>query len=755
MLDNQNQLQQMRYFVRAFVLFFVLGFISANSLANPGDTTWVQAQNDVQLDWYNDFDAPVTFPAGSVSYRKIIMIFTLGKYQCPSGTQYCGDWDYTVQNLLMTPTDTFELSRLITPYANASYSRTPWGWKQRYYFDVTDYYPVLKNAATIRLSYHNYSGGFTGNIKFAFIEGTPPRNVTGIKRLWHGAFPFGNTADPIENYLPATNVVAPANTQQAEMNFTVTGHGSDNTGCSEFCSKYYQVYANSSLKETKTVWKDNCGSNNLYPQSGTWVYNRAGWCPGELVNPNVHKLGAVTAGSNMKVDVNFQTYTGNGSASYIIESALFFYGPYNQTLDASVENIIAPSNYEGNFRANPICGNPIVIIKNTGGTTISSLSLQYGIVGETLQTFSATGMALAPGKDTTITLPDVSSLTTYRNTTVNISRFLVSLDKINGITDGYTINNSMFSSFVTAPDWPGQFAMTIKSNNNASQTKWRIENLSGTVLKQRSPTAALTVYTDSLDLPDGCYRLVITDANCDGLYWWANSSAGRGYLYAAKRDGALIPFTNGLPAYPATLASDFGCGFTQYFRVANTLPADQLLLHGVAKDTANLLNWETGTEVNTDRFIVEYSTNDSTWSAIAEVKANGSTTSKSSYSTKHKPSVHSAFYYYRLKLYYADGSWKYSNKVTLSPVASSEYAVDVRPNPFDEEIKVRITSPRPQTAGISVFDVQGRLVFSMNSNLSTGLNVVTVGGRRFATGLYTILIHSSEGQKVARKIVKL
>ena len=146
------------------------------------------------------------------------------------------------------------------------------------------------------------------------------------------------------------------------------------------------------------------------------------------------------------------------------------------------------------------------------------------------------------------------------------------------------------------------------------------------------------------------------------------------------------------------------------------------------------------TPVTAKHFIVEYS---------------NSTTSKSFYSTKHKPSVHAAFYYYRLKLYYADGSWKYSNKVTLSPVASSEYAVDVRPNPFDEEIKVRITSPRPQTAGISIFDVQGRLLFSMNSSLNTGLNVITVDGRRFTTGLYTILIHSSEGQKVARKIVKL
>src|SRR6185503_16460660 len=122
----------MRNIVRAFILLLLIVIINATKgLANPGDTTWVQAQNDVHLDYYNDFDTPVTFPSGSVSWRKIIMVFTLGKYQCPAGTQYCGDWDYTVQNFLMTPTDTFELSRLITPYANASYPRTPWGWKQR------------------------------------------------------------------------------------------------------------------------------------------------------------------------------------------------------------------------------------------------------------------------------------------------------------------------------------------------------------------------------------------------------------------------------------------------------------------------------------------------------------------------------------------------------------------------------------------------------------------------------------------------
>src|ERR1700752_458563 len=103
--------------------------------ANPGDTTWIQA-NNVQLNYYNNFDTAVAFPNGSVSYRKILMYFTLGEYSCPSGSTYCHQWDYTVTNYLMTHTDTVELSRFITPYANTGVPRFPATWKQVYVYNV-------------------------------------------------------------------------------------------------------------------------------------------------------------------------------------------------------------------------------------------------------------------------------------------------------------------------------------------------------------------------------------------------------------------------------------------------------------------------------------------------------------------------------------------------------------------------------------------------------------------------------------------
>src|SRR6185437_3426192 len=139
------------------IILTIITALSVSLYAAPGDTTWVQA-NIVHLNNYNNFDTAVAFPNGSTSYRKILMMFTLGEYNCPTGSQYCHQWDYTVTNYVMTKTDTVELSRFITPYANTGVPRFPSTWKQRYIYDVSDFYTLLKDSAKIRINYSGYSG---------------------------------------------------------------------------------------------------------------------------------------------------------------------------------------------------------------------------------------------------------------------------------------------------------------------------------------------------------------------------------------------------------------------------------------------------------------------------------------------------------------------------------------------------------------------------------------------------------------------
>lgn len=551
--------------------------------AAPGDTTWVQAHYGKWLDGYGAYDTSVTFPSGAASYRKIYMIFTLGKHQCPGydpanpgdqagQTGWCGDWDYTIQNYLMTPTgDTLELGRLISPYANTLAPRTPWTWTQHYIYDVTDYYPVLKNGATMRLFYSGYSGGFTGDIKFAFIEGTPERDVKGVQRLWNGSYGFGG-ATSIDNYFQPMSKTAPAGTLNATLKFTVTGHGSDNTGCSEFCSKYYDVLLNASQVDHKNIWRSDCGSNDLYPQSGTWLAERGNWCPGALVRPNYHDLPGVVGGNSYNVDINFENYSGNGGASYTTEAQVFYYAGMNKTLDASLDDITAPTDYEGHYRANPICGSPSVHVKNTGSTSITAIHFKYGMDNQPLADYVWNG-SINSLQDVEISLPPFTDLENVADTLMH--KFIAEIIDVNGSTDADGTNDTLTSYFKPVPQWPNRFIINLTTNNAAdpnnggySETTWQLLDVNNNVVRQRLQSNINSSYADTLSLAAGCYKLVVNDAGCDGLHWWYYDAAGgpnSGTFKVRKVTPIPVYITVSGNNFGGSYHDDFGCGFVQYF----------------------------------------------------------------------------------------------------------------------------------------------------------------------------------------------
>ncbi len=561
---------------RLLALLPVLLFTTL-ACAAPGDTTKVQTFAGLQMNHYGAFDTTVEFPDGSASYRKVQMTFTLGKYQCPPNpNNYCGDWDYDVHMFIMTKTgDTLEIGRFITPYANASYARTPWTWKQRYVFDVTDFYNQLKDSATVRIFYSGYSWGFTADVRFDFIEGTPPRNVIDIDRLWNGGYAY-TTKNPIDSKITPVNLTAPANTQYAELKLNITGHGNNNENCSEFCKKYYRVMLNSSQVAQKDIWRDDCGFNHLYPQSGTWIYDRANWCPGDIVFTNTHPLTGIAANSNFDIDLDFQAALDSNDASYNIQSAVIYYGSFNKNVDASLDDIIAPSDHETHFRYNPFTGKPIVKVQNTGATTISSIKFRYeaDTRGAKEYTWQGTLAALETADIELGILSDLQEISGNNHT------FKVEIIEVNGAADDDATNNKMSSNFKAAITLPSELSIELKTNlgtaAGVSQSSWKIIDLSNNnVVAQRVNCAPNTTYRDSFILNQGMYKLVVEDAGCNGLRWWANPGDGNGDFYLYRRE-TVIPV-----ALPGYFSGDFGCGFTHYFNIlwpqgvteVNTLPA--------------------------------------------------------------------------------------------------------------------------------------------------------------------------------------
>jgi hypothetical protein len=550
-----------------------------NLSAAPGDTTWIQAHTVKQLGASPaNFDTMINFPDGSTKYRKVIMIFTLGKYVCPGSPMYCSDWDYTVQTYAMNKLgDTVELGRLITPYANST--RMPASWTQPYYFDVTDFATVLKDSNKIRINFSGYSGGFTGDIKFAMIEGTPERNVLGVTKMWAGSYAYGNASSPIDAKVSAKTITAPTGTQSAIYRFNVTGHGSDPNYCSEFCSKYYQLLKDGTLVAQKDIWRDNCGFNNFYPQNGTWIYDRANWCPGDLVHTNFHTIPSVTSGSTFNLSMAFEPYTSTGAASYTLFGNVVFYGSINKSMDASLEDIIAPTNNENHYRENARIGFTTVKIRNSGSTTINNIQFEYGVTGQPSTIATWTG-SLSSLTDTIIDLPFAESL--LKATGTNLA-YEVKILKVNSLVDDDATNNKISSVFTPVLPMASNAVVIFRTNKSLtgtgySETEWTItDETSGAVVKSRINNTPETTYEDTLNLPTGVYKFTVSDAGCDGLSWWANLSGGSGSIQI--KPTLFTSYT-----LRGNFGGDFGCGFKQYFRVGN--PTDIRYVN--AESAANL-----------------------------------------------------------------------------------------------------------------------------------------------------------------------
>lgn len=410
----------------------------------------------------------------------------------------------------------YEMARYITPYGNGLSLGNGWTWT----FDVSDYVTLLHDS--VHLAAGNWQELL--DVKFLMIVGTPPRDVISIENIYTGNFDYGHTNNPIESHLVPMTSDVPANAAGARWKSRVTGHGMDTPGnCAEFCPKNHYYYVDSALQFTQLVWRDNCDLNPLYPQGGTWVYDRANWCPGaEVWTYDFEMTPYVTPGTTVEVDHNVQAYTNNGEWSYYqIEDQMVYYSAPNFSLDACLENIISPTTDQMWARKNAVCMNPVIVIKNTGSATLTTLTISYGMGGPT-NTFTWTG-SLDFLDTAWVTLPPFTWVT-------GATSFVVTLSAPNGGTDQYAYNNSATTVFTYPTVMPYTFVIEFRSNQNWWENGYELKNSAGVVLYSRTATAANTIYRDTVILPYDCYEFRLYDSGEDGLSWWANPGQGTGYI---------------------------------------------------------------------------------------------------------------------------------------------------------------------------------------------------------------------------------
>ncbi|MEI6884151.1 MAG: peptide-N-glycosidase F-related protein [Bacteroidota bacterium] len=409
-------------------------------------------------------------------------------------------------------TERFELARYITPYGNNLSMGNGWTWL----FDLTDYASLLHDS--VHLSAGNWQELL--DMKFAMIEGIPPRDILDIQNIYTGNHGY---ADSSQHNLPAVKAYIGAEAKNARLKMRITGHGFGGTeNCSEFCPRLNTLKINGSQVYTHYVWRPDCGLNPLYPQGGTWLYDRANWCPGAEVRTKDFELSKfVIAGDTNVIDYDLQPgykWDGQGSWPYYqIESQLITYGKNNFALDASVEEILSPNKDVIYNRWNPMCANPVIIIKNNGADTVHSASISYGPAGGTMQNIAWNGR-LGFADTARISLPPID----WTGWWGGDNRFVVNLQQVNGKTDDYVYNNSLSSGFTIPPTWDNQLVFNFKTNHEADSLSWALEDWNGNILYHNGPLDFNTTYIDTFQLEKGCYRLSIRNAYGEGLSYWAN-----------------------------------------------------------------------------------------------------------------------------------------------------------------------------------------------------------------------------------------
>ena len=574
-------------------LYVLVTTLVSTFLSYAEDTIQVYAHESTQMNRHGNYDNKVYFPTEGSEYRKVYMYFTLG---CADGG--CSDWDYDVLTQIMhntgkidstvTKLDTislsplvvdttwrvfnvlepYELGRFITPYGSYMNFRNPsYGnqgfdssWNHTFRYDVTDYASLLKDSVIIRAKYNGWSAGFSADIRFEFIKGTPQRPVIAIKNLYTKGGRYVSSEQFERDIIPARKLEIPYGTKSAVAKVLVTGHGNNSgTNCGEFCDKDYYFKVNGEQMFTHRMWREDCGIVPLRPQGGTYLYSRANWCPGDKVHEQRWELTSFLNTDSIELDMDIESYTNEvdgGNSSHNISSTVFFYGSDNYTFDAEINTIIAPSTHSEHINYNPSCGQVIVVIKNNAHAPLTSTKIRYGALNGKMRTEVWTGNLAFEEMDT-VYLPSPY----WDGVSMGTNQFMAELVTPNQrYNDENKANNKFVSTFNLAPRWE-PFRFMLRTNGYPQENKLTITNERGEVVWEKSDFEANKNFIEDVTLPSGCYELLLSDDGNDGLDWWVYRQTGQ----TARANGSFRVFKQSGGVY--AFASDFGNEFRMNFIV--------------------------------------------------------------------------------------------------------------------------------------------------------------------------------------------
>jgi hypothetical protein len=225
----------------------------------------------------------------------------------------------------------------------------------------------------------------------------------------------------------------------------------------------------------------------------------------------------------------------------------------------------------------------------------------------------------------------------------------------------------------------------------------------------------------------------------EGGVWGENELIQKGYTFTVPSE--LIYARCHLVVFVYKVNSPLNLGEIQQGRqwtlTGTVVPVELSGFTACVDETGILLTWETLSEKNNHGFVVERSFDGETFIPAGFIKGNGTTTEKNLYSFKDKPETNGIFYY-RLKQQDYDGSFSYSEVLTIKMDIPAEYILAQNyPNPFNPSTIISYSIPADEHVTLKLYDLMGREINMLVSEMKKAGNYeISLDAGKLSSGTY-------------------
>jgi hypothetical protein len=169
------------------------------------------------------------------------------------------------------------------------------------------------------------------------------------------------------------------------------------------------------------------------------------------------------------------------------------------------------------------------------------------------------------------------------------------------------------------------------------------------------------------------------------------------------------------------------CSFTvSNWTAVGILPIELLNFVGHNEAEKNKIQWVTSNEKNSNYFRVEKSKDGINFEKLLDNNAAGNSQSPKYYNV-FDLNPFEEITYYRLKLYHNDGSFEYSNIISINNSNLTDYISATRPNPTNGDIEFDVNMIQKGNILIEIYNNNGGIIHSNQQILNRWISIFKLG----------------------------